>query len=275
MFGLLGECFPGLPGGAATAEALGFPWADQTTPFTLSEQGRTVAHVGVLAHPMRLDGRAAVVAGVHAVGTTEAWRRRGLARRLLGEALDWVDERFALAKLHTDLPEVYAPHGFRVVPTHRFRTPPQPPAQVQKRLLQPLRHAADADLLRSLLRLRTPASNRCATADPGWLELTVAALSGALSSGFWHIESHNAIVALGEEAGGALILDVIAPEPPPLAVVMGAAGAADRPVLWSFSPELSCDRAEAIPTPPEAGVLMVRGDWPLGEPFGISPLWEH
>lgn len=272
---LFEECFPGLPAGIEKAAALGADWQAISTPFVVAQQSRPVAHVGAIAHPMRLDGRDVTVGGIHAVCTAADRRRQGLARRALSEALDWIDERFDLVKLHTDLPAVYEPHGFRVVPTHRFRTPPPESATPGQRLLRPTQSPADAALLRRMLRTRTPPSDTCSAADPGWMDTTVACLNGTIDSAFWLLEDHEAIVAFGHEGGTTLILDVIAERLPSAAVVVGAAPDATLPIEWTFAPDRFGIEPEALPAPPEAGSLMVRGDWPRSQPFGISPLWEH
>ena len=64
--------------------------------------------------------KAEALEGVKAVVTRADRRGRGVARRLLTEALAWSDERYSVAKLGTDLPAVYAPHGFVPRTLHRF-----------------------------------------------------------------------------------------------------------------------------------------------------------
>ena len=269
------DCFPGLPAGIARAEAAGVAWPSCTTPFVAMEHGRALAHVGVIAHPMILHGRLVLAAGIHAVCTTSNRRRQGWARRLLTEALAWADERFPIAKLHTDNPAIYHSHGFLPVPTHRFLAPIPPADSGRRRLLQPATNAEDAVFLSGLMANRTPPSLRCATADPGWLDTIVASLSGVIDTGFWLLEDFQAVVVTAREAKATLILDVIAADLPPAGVVAGAASQGGPPVVWTFSPDLVHPTPEAIPAPADAGVLMVRGDWPVREPFGISPLWEH
>ena len=234
-----------------------------------------MAHVGVLVHPMRLAGETIQIAGVHAVCTAPDRRREGLAKAVLTEALAWIDDRFPTAKLHTDEPGIYRGQGFRVLPTHRFQTALGASQPIRKRLLKPSTDPADARLLAAFLRGRTLASNRCASADPGWMVTIVAALNGLLDSAFWLLEDYDAIVAFDQEEGRPLVLDVIAKTLPPLAVVAGAAPDPSLPLLWTFSPDLFSDSVESLPAPGAIGSFMVRGIWPVDEPFGISPLWEH
>lgn len=273
------ECFPGLPAGIERAAALRAAWPALSTPFVLMERGRALAHVGVIAHPMHLARRSVTVAGIHAVCTTTDKRRQGLARCALARALEWIDERFDIVKLHTDLPAVYESHEFRVVPTHRFRTPSPISTMTNKRTnkrpLHPTRSQQDAHRLARMLRGRTPVSDICAGIDPGWMNTIVASLSGVADSAFWLLEDHDAIVAFGRERGATLVLDVIADNLPPADIIAGAAPDPSLPVEWTFRPDRFGIDAQPTPTPATAGSFMVRGHWPLEEPFGISPLWEH
>jgi GNAT superfamily N-acetyltransferase len=272
---LYDEAFPGLPAAIARAERAGWSWPDVTTPFALFEGERCVAHVGVLSHPMRLAGREVTIAGVHAVCTARDHRSQGLCRELLSHALAWVDERAGLAKLHTDLPRVYEAHGFATVPSWRFRSRVEPAPNVARRRLRPSEDPADAALLRRLLASRAPASARCATADPGFMVGIVAALTARLDSALWWLPEHEAIVALDEGEGATVVTEVIAPALPSAAVIAGAASDPARPRLYAFAPDLVEPDAEPEPAPASLGAFMVRGDWPVAEPFGISPLWEH
>lgn len=275
VHGLYDECFPGLTAGIATAESIRVRWRDVTTPFTLFDGDRAVAHCGVLDLPMRLGGETVRVAGVHAVSTAADRRGEGLSRIVLAEALAWIDERFQTAKLNTDLERVYSGHGFRVAPTHRFLTEGSPAPDVSKRLLRPSEIPADARLLAKLFRERVPASDVCSGADSGWMATMVAALRGQSDSTFWLLEDYDAVVAFEAEEGRVLVTDVIAKEPPPLEVVLGASPESGASIAWTFSPDRFCSDFEPIPAPEAVGLFMVRGEWPVETAFGISPLWEH
>src|SRR5262245_18146371 len=160
------------------ARKLGVRWEAETTPFTWVEDGRALAHVGVIAHPLRLLGEDCVVAGIHAVCVHPEARGRGLGRRCMEAALAWIDERFDLAKLSTAIPTFYGRWGFSVLRTHRFIAQraggggPARPAMVD-----------DTARIRALLSARTPTSNVFATREPGWLPIIDLALQGRLPDG--------------------------------------------------------------------------------------------
>lgn len=270
---LYDEAFPGLTRGIAAARAVGVDWRTFTTPFALFENDRCVAHVGLLWHPMLLDGVRHRIAGIHAVCTTESHRRQGLCRELLEAALAHAGP--ALAKLHTDDPPVYAGRGFRVLPTSRFAAATAP-RMVQWRPLRPIENDLDNRILRQLLRERAPVSQRCCSVDDGWLVLIDAALSRRLSDDLRLLPDHEAVVCGERMADGrVLVTACIARELPPAEVVLGALADLGDRFVWSFSPDLLDPEAVPEPAPGRIGHFMVRGGWPVAEPFGISPLWEH
>lgn len=276
VFACYDEAFPGLSGAIRRAESTGASWREMSTPFAWFEADRCVAHVGVLTHPMWLNGRRVDVAGVHAVCTVEARRRQGLCRELLRRALAWADRTHAVVKLHTDDPPVYTGHGFEVCPTHHFVASVAPaPITPARRLLQPSTQAEDAALLASLLDSRAPVSARVASADPGWMVTIVAALSGRLDDALWWLPEHEAIVSFDEEDDHTVITEVIAPLLPDAATILAAAPDPSLPARWGFCPDLLDPDARPVLAPPEVGAFMTRGAWPLTDPFGLSPLWEH
>src|SRR5690606_14697780 len=117
LLAALGSAFPSVPAKIDAARALGWDWDAVTTPFVDRVDGHIVSHVGVLEVPLRLDGRAVRVAGIHAVCTLPAFRRRGCYRRAMERALAFVEPRWELAQLYTSQPALYEPFGFRSVPT--------------------------------------------------------------------------------------------------------------------------------------------------------------
>ncbi len=270
LMALFEDGFPRLPAGIERARREGFAWEDGTQPFVVWEGEEAVGHVGVLEHRVRLDGRDVSTAGIHAVVTRSGHHRRGIARRLLEEALSWIDERYAIAKLGTDLPEVYAPHGFRPLALHRFA--------VEHRggegRGRPLAAAERARFLATCAE-RDPVSHRFASLDPGWLLGIDLALQRRSLADLVVLEELDAVVDWELHGTTLRVHDVIARELPPLTDVLRLAPPHER-VELCFCPDRMAPAARAVPTP-EAGVWMVRGDWPLepSVPFAVSRLAEH
>lgn len=270
LLALLDDGFPGLSQRIAVADAAGFPWDAVTEPFVTWEGDEAVAHVGVLEHRVVLAGELHLTAGVHAVVTRHDRRHRGLARTLLDEALAWSDPRYAIAKLGTDVPAVYARHGFRPFLLHKFR--------VDHRGGEGRGVPLDADGQRSFVRrclTREPVSHRYASLDPGWLVgIDLALQRRSLAQLTW-IASLDAVVDWTLRGKVLAVHDIFAPALPPLADLLAHAPAHEAVELYCC-PDRLAPEATAVPIP-EAGVWMARGAWPIDHrlPIGISRLAEH
>lgn len=269
LFRVLATAFPRLPQRVEVAARLGWSWDEMTTPFVTRVDGRLVSHVGVLEHPVRLAGRERPVAGIHAVCTDPAHRRRGHYRAAMEEALAFVDGRWSAAKLHTDQPWLYEPFGFRAVPQHRFRLARSGGAGRGRAVAE-----ADLATVKGLLAARAPVSDLFASRDPGWLfGIDVVLRTGGLGNLFL-VDAPRMLVACEVVEGVLRVHDVVAAERPSLDDVLAAAPAPYCAVeLWMPADRLAPDAAPL----PSAGedLLMVRGDWPDLPPFCVGWLASH
>jgi hypothetical protein len=185
-------------------------------------------------------------------------------------AVAWIDERFALAKLATDIPAFYARWGFSVVPTHRFVAcrsgggGPARPATLE-----------DAARVRALFAARTPLSDVYATREPGWLPLIDLALQERLPGGLLMVPGRDLLLVARPQGEVLHLEDVIAPELPGLDEVLAAVPFRFERVVYGFTPDRLDPGARPEPVPAEEGVLQVRGAWPALPPFAVSPVWEH
>lgn len=269
LFRLLGTAWPALPGKLEVAARFGWPWDAVTTPFVSRADGRLVSHVGVLDLPVRLGGRERRVAGIHAVCTDPAFRRKGHYRAAMEAALAFVDARWDAAKLHTDQPWLYEPFGFRVVPQHRFRVARRGPAG-RGRPVAP----SDLPELHALLARRAPMTDRLAARDPGWLfGIDVVLWTGGLGHLFL-VDAPRLLVACEVESEVLRVHDVVALDVPRLEDVLATAPAPFAAVeLWMPADRLAPD-AEPLPYPAH-DLLMVRGEWPDLPPFCAGQLASH
>ena len=272
LFALLDDAFPrDLSERIATAAADGFVWEDVTEPFVRFEGGEAVSHVGVLEHRVELDGQDVVVAGVHAVATRSDRRHRGLARACLADATRWIDERFSIAKLSTNVPAVYAPHGFRPLGLHHFAVDH---AGGEDRG-RPLRADTERAWFLDLCARRDPVSHRFASRDPGWLVGIALALQRRTLADLVVLDALGTVVDWSVTDGVLELHDVFARELPRLDDLLRLAPP-HRAARVMFCADRLAPRAPAVPMP-DAGWLMVRGDWPLGDevPFAVGRLAEH
>jgi GNAT superfamily N-acetyltransferase len=270
LHALQDRTWPQMSARIEAARKFGVCWEAQTMPFAWVEEQRALAHVGVIAHPLRLLGENRVVAGIHAVCVDPEARGRGLARRCMEAALAWIDERFDLAKLSTTIPAYYARWGFSVVPTQRFVAQraggggPARPAILD-----------DRARIRALLSARTPTSDVYATREPGWLPITNLALQGRLPGGVLLVPQRDFLI-VARQLGEVLHLDdVVGFELPGLEEVLAAIPFRFERVSYGFTPDRLDPGARPEPVPVEEGVMQVRGAWPTLPPFAVSSVWEH
>lgn len=271
---LLDTSFDRLSERIRIADALGAPWHAHSTPFVRFVGDIAVAHVGVMAVPVRVDGRNAVIGGIHAVCTRPAYRRRGHFREVMAEALEHCDAHFSATWLFTSRPQLYEPFGFRVVPEHVFTIA----AHTAHGTATPFeRLCADrkdhVDRLHRLLATRTPVSHVLAVTDPGWLFLMNEAFDSRGLARL-HYAADLDVIAAYEMHGRELhLLDLAGPRVPLLAEMLERIpGRFDRVVLH-FVP----DRLEGLPwqARPAAtrDLLMVRGALGIEDhPLCVPPL---
>lgn len=273
LYAVLGSAFPTVPTKVDAARALGFDWDPVTTPFVDVVDDRIVSHVGVLDVPLRLDGRAVRVAGIHAVCTRPEYRRRGCMRRAMEQALRVVDERWELAQLSTHEPAIYEPFGFRVVPTVRFEAPRL--AESPTPSPAPIDLQGDRVALLSALSRRAPLSHAYAAMDDGWLFGIDAVLTTGDLRTVWRVPALELFVA-GELDGERFTLfDVVANRLPTwreLCPFLPGRG----PVGLAFTPDRFPDAGATVAGPADDGAFMVRGPFPLeGQPIAIPRYAQH
>ena len=270
LHALQDRIWPQLSVRVEAARKLGVHWEEATTPFAWVEDGRALAHVGVIAHPLRLLGEDHVVAGVHAVCTDPEVRGRGLGRRCMEAAVAWIDERFELAKLSTSIPAFYSRWGFSVVPTHRFVAQraggggPAHPATLD-----------DTARIRALFSARTPTSDVYATCESGWLPIINLALQRRLPDGVLVVPQRDFLIVARQQGEILHLDDVVGPERPGLEEVLSAIPFRFERVVYGFTPDRLDPGACAERVPVEEGVMQVRGAWPQMPPFAVPSVWEH
>jgi hypothetical protein len=185
-------------------------------------------------------------------------------------ALDWIDERFDLAKLSTAIPAYYARWGFSVIPTYRFVAHraggggAARPATLD-----------DTMRIRALLSARTPTSDVYATREPGWLPIVNLALQGRLPGGVLVVPQRDFLIVARHQGEVLQLDDVIGPEMPSLGEVLAAISFRFERVIYGFTPDRLEPGARADLVPVEQGVMQVRGAWPMLPPFAVPSVWEH
>lgn len=268
---LFDDGFGGLSARIELARQAGFHWDEVTEPFVVRDAaGAALGHVGVLEHRVVIDGAARRVAGVHAVVTRSDARGQGVARRALSEALAWADARYEVAMLATDLPAVYAPHGFEARPMCKFTVEHEGGAGGGRRLEPEDRAAFEA-----LCPRRDPVSHQFASRSGAWLPGIDLALQGRRLTDLTALDALGAVVDWTLRDDGVLELhDVFAEQLPALNAMLELAPAHTGVELFVMPDRLAPDATCVLR--PDDGVWMVRpgAGLPPG-PIAISRLAEH
>lgn len=279
---LFGRVWPALPDAAAGAAALGFRWDAVSRPFVRWEGARAVGHVGVIELPLVVDGRPRMVGSIHAVCTDPEWRRRGIGRALMDEALAACAARYDTVVLTTLIPDFYTPLGFRSVREHAFTGPLPPRRRASEAGVRRLTTSADdVRLLRRLLEHRTPVSRRLASLEDGTIFAVAMLLTWGDLSRARYLPALD-VIAVYDVVGRTLVLHhVVGRVIPPLEALATEIGAdADR-VVTMFAPDQlgaalgpeswDAGRAAAMGDAEFAG-LMVRGPFAVDGPFMLPTL---
>ncbi|MFV8753041.1 GNAT family N-acetyltransferase [Nannocystaceae bacterium ST9] len=268
---LLGGIWTRLPSAVERARSWGADWFEVSTPFVHVEQGRVVAHVGVLEIPFVLEGRPRTIAGIHAVCAHRDHRRRGHVRDLMERALAWIDERWETTVLWANDPGIYGRFGFVACEESIFvgsvRGGPA-------RSLRPLslERGEDVAFLSERLARRAPVSSRVAVREPGWLARIDLALWSPGPS-LAYLPELECIVAYTLRERFLDLYDVIGERVPSLADLAARLGSRIDTAVVHFSPDsLAAPHLVAEPTV-LIDDLMVRGPWTsTPDAFAVSPL---
>lgn len=258
------------------AESFGALWHEVSTAFIRTARaggGAPVAHVGVIEIPMMIAGHRRLVAGVHAVCTHPDHRGQGHARAALTQALNWIDARYDLAILTTEIADFYAQFGFRTVPESVFEigslrargraAPSRPVDEADGR---------DLDRVWRLLSRREPVSNVLASLDSGWLFLIDEALASWGLRRLYYAEDLDAVLAFEVHGSTLTLLDIVASRLPTLESVLERVPAEFDRVELLFTPDRVWSGPVALRPWDPADRLMVRGEFPVTEPFMLTPL---
>ncbi|MBB3655955.1 putative N-acetyltransferase YhbS [Rhizobium sp. BK650] len=249
--------------------------ADPTSmPFGwFNEEGILVANLSAFAMPFVFNGRLINAAALQSGAVRPPWRGRGLYRDVTCKALAWCEaQSFEAIILYTDKPGLYEPYGFRSLPLHKYAGPaPAPASPTASRALQP-HNASDLALLQDLLRNRTPVSETLAVASSPAMFLINTQFDRDIRLNYLE-ESKAAIAWKVPASGHFILLDVVAPEIPPLAAILAGLGIQATAVDTLFRPDKLGWSGAAVAY--EGGTrLMLRGVEAVGldHPAMLSPM---
>ncbi len=272
VYELLDTAWPTLSDRIRIASAAGAHWHEVSTPFVKFDGPRPIAHAGVVEIPMVIDGRTAVIAGIHAVCTHPDYRRRGHSREVMEAALAHCDAWFETVVLTTDNPDLYLRYGLRVAREHRFEVEaPRPPRRTPGFRNLSNGSPTDLALLHRLLRERTPASDVLGVLEPGEVFITNEILGKGRFERIHYAEDLDLIAAYEVRDRTLRLYDLVARDIPPLEAVVARVGEdVDRVEIHLTPDRLRAGDTLPIPKPP-GDYLMVRGPFAVEDRLFILP----
>lgn len=230
LFELLDAVFPGLRERVAELRRLGAAWESVSTAFVRLEDGRPVAHVGVIELPLVLLGRPVSVGSVHAVATHPRHRRRGHYRRLMEEVLEHCDARYETLVLTTENPEYYEPVGFRVLQEHVFRLRCHSPGGAGRLRSLDLSDPGDVELLTRLLETREPVSRVVGVTDA-----KAVFCFNEMRRPLFYAGDLDALLCMEIEGSTLKLFDVVGPQLPSLDALLATMPRPIDEVVGHFS----------------------------------------
>lgn len=196
----------------AIAGRLGFPWREVTTPFALVEDGRVIAHAGLLEIPLVVAGQAVTIGGMHAVCVAAERRGEGLGRRVMTACLAAADGRgYPAVVLGSEKVGLYAKFGFRVRALQTFVAHGVDGGGGARAL--DLKRADDAGIWTSAMRSRGALADRFAVLDRGLLNAFDAVNVDGSHAPVWLDERLGVVYYARAEDGRVIVDDVFAPGP--------------------------------------------------------------
>lgn len=254
-------------------ERLGGP--DPTCmPFAYFDQsGVCIANVSAFSMPLMIGGRRVPAAGIQSGAVRPQWRGQGLYRDLLTRAFAWCDQQGnELVALYTDNPALYHVHGFQAVPEQMFvGAPPmlEKGSAVSRQLSA--ENPEDIALIQERLVSRAPVSNQFAAIDQGTMLLLNVTLDKGLQLAY--LEDAKAVITFRHDAAGCFrLIDVVGPEIPSLAAILGGLGIRPTRVEVCFPTDRLDWTGLAVPSNP-GDSLMFKGELPtaLQQPLMLPP----
>lgn len=220
----------------AHAGRLGFPWREVTTAYAAVEDGRVIAHAGLMPVPLVVDGEAVTIGAIHAVCVAAARRGEGLGRRVLEAALAACDERYPAAVLASEKEALYAKFGFSPRGLHVFVAHGSRGGGAARRL--DASRAEDAALWAGAMRTRAALSHRFAVLDRGGINAFDAYDVDGSHAPLWHDERLGVVYYARVDGRSVVIDDVFAPAPFDGEALIAGLALAGEEVVFGCDPGL-------------------------------------
>lgn len=210
-------------------------WSDKYIPYSVTEEGRVIANVSVNRMDMRLDGEIRHLLQLGTVMTDEAYRNRGLIRRLMEEIeADYAGKTDGMYLFANDsVLDFYPRFGYRRAEEWQYRKMVEitSPATVRK---VPVTGREERERLFRAIR-RSRFCGRFDMADNA--ELFMFYVTKFMQETVYYIEESAAWLIAETEAGSLLLHGVFSEQETDLDRVIRAFGSEIKEVVTGFTPE--------------------------------------
>ncbi|MGN4443767.1 GNAT family N-acetyltransferase [Bacillus cereus group sp. MYBK79-1] len=98
-------------------------WDDTYKALSFLHDDKAIANVAAFSLPLLVNGERINAAGIQSVMTHPNFRRQGLMTQLMSKMLEEIDKKCECILLFTEIPELYASFGFKVVQEYLMTIP--------------------------------------------------------------------------------------------------------------------------------------------------------
>lgn len=210
-------------------------WTDKYNPYSVVLDGKVVSNVSVNTTDFEIDGQRKRYIQLGTVMTDEAYRNRGLVRRIMAEIFrdcaDKADGIYLFA--NNDVLSFYPKFGFRTAKQYEYVKTLDAPGEALFAPV-PMKTKADWDNLEAKIKVGCAQS---AFEMVGNSELNMFYVSKYMQENVFYSAELDAY-AIAETDGDTLILDmVISDKPQDLNRIAAGFGAGIRQVVLGFTPK--------------------------------------
>lgn len=117
---LMNGIFPGIKKVAVAGIKYNARWDRISIPFIKEVNGQVIAHLGLIPFEVVLNHKPCRIAALHGICVHEDYRGRGYFKKLMVEALGYVQNNFDAAVLFTNKSHLYTAYNFYALPEYDF-----------------------------------------------------------------------------------------------------------------------------------------------------------
>jgi GNAT superfamily N-acetyltransferase len=250
---LIDSIFPGIKKVAQRGMQFQARWDRASMPFIAEDKGAVIAHLGILPIDMMLDGRLHHIGALHGICVQESYRGRGIFKKLMHEAMNYVHDHFDSAILFTNKTHLYEKYGFRVMDEYDFLLDyrhPEKPVSTTRQLM--LENERDLRLLQDLLSDHLPVSLEASVVN----EKTIFVLDN-LDRKILYSEALQAILVYEIKEGSLFFRDILSRQQHSLLDIIDAIPDAFDRIVFQFCPEkIFKEKIQEIPARPDDGIMV-------------------